>query len=79
VSAGWFRSNGTRTKHIVHEGRCPAKGSAHPWDMVDGMSNADVLRKIGNVPWLRLCEKCADRLGVPAGDPARHSDSDVPA
>ncbi len=74
MSAGWFRSTGTA--YIVHEGKCTRKGNARSWSLVDGMPTHEVLAKVADVPWLRLCEACADRLRLDADDPARFSEND---
>lgn len=75
MSAGWYRSTGSA--HIVHEGRCPRKGNAHAWVMVEGWSSHEVLAKVGDMPWLRLCAACADRLKLDPDDPARVCENDA--
>jgi len=76
MSAGWYRSSKSTAAYVIHEGRCPRKGGAHPWALVEGMPYHEVLAKIAEVPWLRLCEACADRLRLEADDPARYSDNE---
>lgn len=76
MSGGWYRSSGTGS-HIVHEGRCHRRGNSRRWVLVEGMPSHEVLAKLADVPWLRLCSLCADRMKLDADDPARFSDNDA--
>lgn len=77
MSTGWYRSARTGSAHIVHEGRCPRMGTAHQWVMVEGWPAHEVLARVAEVPWLRLCGSCADRLNMAGDDPARFSENDT--
>jgi hypothetical protein len=73
VSA-WYRGKRThQPSQQIHVTGCHLIRNSPLWDVVEGWSTPKVIDHVASVPWLRICPYCAERLGLPADHPARHT------
>jgi hypothetical protein len=75
VSA-WYRSAHQGSSHIIHAHGCPNIRGERQWGTVAGWKTDKVVSHIAGIPWLRLCESCANRLQLAGDHPARSTDGD---